>query len=503
MKDACFLDAALSHWATQRADATAVRVMGQLTSYAELDAHANKVASVLLALGVSHGDRVVLHAIKSVHAIAAVYGILRIGAIYVPIDPTAPPERVKAQIKATQSSCLLADTAREKRLAEIYPELPRLDISQTTRIEIDAEQIEKQAAARTPQDGAYILMTSGSTGTPKGILHTHHSGLAYANMAAQLCELAHTDRVSHQTPLHFDMSIFDIFSTAQVGACVVIIPEMHSKMPASLAKLVEQEQISVWYSVPYAILQLNERGALDKRDLSALRIVMFAGETMPPASLKSFAAHMPKAVFINAYGPSETNHCTSAKLRFDALDGLSAVPIGHPDAGVDAKIMHGNQEAQSGELLIASAQVMRGYWNNPELTAQSLVTLQDASGTMRTYYRTRDLVRRMADGSLALVGRVDRQIKLRGYRIELDEIERALSTTSGVSEAAVVFEDGHILAFVTGPNVPDASAIKQHIAKDLPPYAQPEHIHPLEQFSRTSTGKIDRKALIGHLNGSP
>lgn len=492
-----FLDSALLDGAKNRPDADAVRNLGQVTSYAELNEAANKIAATLLEMGVESGDRVVIFAAKSQYAIAAIYGVLRVGGIYVPIDPTAPNERVRAQIKAASPSCALADTRRKLRLVESRMMLPCIDISKNIPTRVNASWLKSRAQERAMDDGAYILMTSGSTGTPKGILHTHRSGMAYATMAAKLCDLAVSDRVSHHTPLHFDMSIFDIFACAQAGACVVVIPEMHTKMPASLASLLEQEQITVWYSVPYALIQLNERGALGTCDLSKLRIVMFAGETMPPAAIKAFATHVPNAAFINAYGPTETNHCVSAKLSSNDLDGISAIPIGLPDSGVEIRVAGREPSMASGELLIASDQVMQGYWQNEKLSKQSFETLPDASGTMRKFYRTGDIVQIKSDGQIMLLGRADRQIKLRGYRIELDEIERSLANTKGVSEAAVVYENGCITAFVTGANLPDVSEITDHISQYLPAYAQPERIIPLDHFARTSTGKIDRKALIG------
>ena len=494
-QDFRYLDDALSHWAQHSPDAPALRLMGQVTSYKALDDMANAVASALIEQGVMQGARVVLHGAKSVQLIAAAYGALRVGALYVPIDPTAPRERVMSQLSTVTPACILADERRLGDLKKAGIEAMHLDACVRLDTPIDQAALAERRAARQPQSGAYILMTSGSTGAPKGIEHTHKSGLAYASMSADLCQLTALDRVSHHTPMHFDMSIFDIFATAQVGACTVIIPEMHTKMPASLADLVQQEAITVWYSVPFAMIQLSERSALESKDLSALRVVMFAGETMPPAALKAFAKHVPDATFINAYGPTETNHCTSARFKAQDLDGVSALPIGVPEKDVQARI------AQSGELLIASDQVMRGYWQDDARTHAAFATLADEDGVARRYYQTGDLVTRAADGALTLLGRADRQIKLRGYRIELDEIERALTNTPGVTEAAVVLQDAHIVAFFTGTALPEPCFVKTHIAQSLPPYALPEKLIALKQFLRTSTGKIDRNALIGQLNG--
>lgn len=495
-----FLDDALDYWAGRTPTAAAISLLGRAASYSELNERVDSLAAVLLSQGVDQGDRVVLHARKSVEAIAAIYAVVRIGAIYVPIDPTAPLDRCATLIEMADPKLILADDACAKRLVDLATKVECLSFSGDLALGSEAADVDERKLNRTIDDSAYILMTSGSTGSPKGILHTHKSGMAYATMAANLVEMSRDDRVSHHTPLNFDMSIFDVFATAQAGACVVVMPEAYTKMPASLSKLVQDEKISVWYSVPFALAQFVERGALDDRDLSALRLVMFAGEKMPPAILQSFARYVPNAIFMNAYGPTETNHCTTAEFRKQELDGSTALPIGHPDVGVAIRIGDGPEPATSGELLVASDQLMQGYWNDAERTNAAFVLLPDESGVSRRFYRTGDIVEQESDGTLNLVGRADRQVKLRGFRIELDEIELSLNNAPSVSEAAVVLQNQRICAFVSGRALSDLSLIKTHIAKTLPPYAIPEEFISLERLDRTATGKIDRNALIGHLH---
>lgn len=490
------LDDALRLHARRSPDAPAISMLGRETTYAALDAQVTKISFALIEKGVNPGDRVAVCAAKSVDSIAAVYGVLRAGCVYVPIDPAAPIDRVAAQLSATSATLALVDTARCGKFQQVLSEAQVLEIGACfvgePKCALPFAQPERRA-----ENTAYIFMTSGTTGTPKGIVHTHRSGLAYAKMAADLCGLQTSDRVSHHTPAHFDMSIFDIFSTAFAGACVVIIPEMHSKLPASLSELTESEKISVWYSVPHALIQLVERGVLASRNLSSLRVVMFAGEKMPPSAIKEFSKHAPNAAFLNAYGPTETNHCTTAKLTHADLDGKSPLPIGTPDAGVTARIGVGLKEAETGELLIASSQVMAGYWRDTDLTEAAFCNLKDAEGRLRRFYRTGDIVRRSKEGDLVLVGRKDRQIKLRGYRIELDEVELALVNTPWITEAFVSVSGDEIHAYVTGRSKADAREICAKIKAVLPPYAVPHHIAWLDKMPRTSTGKIDRARLTG------
>lgn len=491
------LDEALTHWATTTPNAEAISMLGITTSYQQLDKMADQLAIQLLLAGVEIGDRIIIASKKSAQSIAAIHAVVRIGAIYVPLDLAAPKARIDKIIASTQPVCIMTDQARFELFEDHAAQARLIDIAEPNASQTPiSDALTARRKERSREARAYILMTSGSTGTPKGIVHTHKSGLAYAAMAAQLCALSPIDRVSHHTPLHFDMSIFDIFSTLIAGATIVIMPEMHVKFPASLSKLTQDEAISVLYAVPFALIQMVERGALEQRDFSRLRLVMFAGEKMPPASLYAFAQHAPNAQFYNAYGPTETNHCTTMALTHRDIDGVSPLPIGHPSHGVSAHIDWHDDEETEGELLIASDQVMQGYWNDPQQDQHCFTDMFDAAtqSTMR-YYRTDDIVTRRADGALMLVGRKDRQIKLRGFRIELDEVELTLANCPGISEAVVMAASDELTAFITGPTALDVTKIQAQAAEILPPYAVPSKIHWLDDMLRTSTGKIDRKGL--------
>ena len=469
------LDHALAHWATTTPDAEAVRFAARSFSYAELNIAAEAVSARLIREGVRPGDRVAIHAAKSFDTIASVFGVLRAGGVYVPVDPAAPKARIKTILRDCGVRIVLADPRRAAAL-DGMTFVPVVAMASAL-----AEEYEADPVPRTSTDLAYILYTSGSTGTPKGICHTHRSGLAYARMSAKLCGLRRSDRVSHHTPLHFDMSIFDIFATIEAGATIIVISEMHTKMPASLSQLVEAEAVTVWYSVPFAMAQLVSHGALDKRDLSSLRVVMFAGEVMQPRVLRDFATHAPEAELLNAYGPTETNHCLTARIDHASLDGVTALPIGLPDEGIEMRVAH------DGELLIKGDQIMAGYWNE-------LTRTRDAFDGR--YYKTGDIVTRRVDGQVMLVGRDDRQVKLRGFRVELDEVERVLSSLPGIEEVAVVTDkSGETLnAYYAGH--PSPSELLGHAAVHLPSYMVPAEAIQREALHRTSTGKLDRRRIV-------
>lgn len=497
----------------------ALRLGDQSLTYAELAARTNSLARLLRGLGLQRGDRVGIYMNKSIESVISLYGIMKAGGAYVPLDPFAPVNRLSFVIKDCGIKTLLT---KEQKLDEIHElvadgtglqnliGLPPQDdlpvqsfcweeVFHTPSMDISTEGI-------TEQDLAYILYTSGSTGTPKGIMHTHRSGLSFAEWARHTYGLTENDRLSNHAPLHFDLSTFDYFAGALAGAATVIISEGLTKFPASLSKMMETERISVWYSVPYALIQLLERGGLPARKLDALRWILFAGEVFPTKHLRQLMAALPGIRFSNLYGPTETNVCTYYHVDSLPEDSDETIPIGIPCENVEDLVVDADGKpvppGEVGELLIRGGVVMRGYWGRPDLSERGFFKRPSLGYLEDTFYRTGDLVQRLPDGNYKYLGRKDRQIKTRGYRVELDEIEVALLSHDDVQEAAVFpVPDGQ------GSNLIEAAVIPKpglditeeiviaHIAKRLPPYAVPVKISIMQDFPRTSTGKIDRRAL--------
>jgi amino acid adenylation domain-containing protein len=353
----------------------------------------------------------------------------------------------------------------------------------------------------TESDLSYILYTSGSTGTPKGVVHTHASGLSWARGTTNAYALRSTDRLSSHAPLHFDLSTFDYFASALVGATTVIVPEIYTKLPASFSSLIASEHLSVVYAVPYAFVQLLKHGAIDKRDLRALRWVLFAGEPFPPRLLRALMAAWPHARFSNIYGPTEVNGVTYHIVPETFIRSSDdSVPIGNPYAFASAMVMDEDgqpvEPGTAGELWVRSDTAMQGYWGRPDLNATAFVQHEGES-----FYRTGDLVRQRDDGVYVFLGRKDRQIKTRGHRVELAEVEAVLSKHEAVDAVAAFTvpdsEGSHrILAAVSvQPGAELAmSALREFAFARLHAYAVPEAIALLNPFPRTPTGKVDRLA---------
>ncbi len=454
------------------------------------------LAGHLAACGIGPGDLVGVHLHKGLELPLAVYGILAAGAGYVPLDPQAPPARLADVARSCELKTIIISPTLVRNLPALQEALPNLAPLITGSPAWTDALAHAPAPAHPghgPDDIAYILFTSGSTGTPKGIVHTHGSATAWINMAADALDLGPQDRMPNVTPLHFDMSTMELFVGPSRGAMMILVAEPVMLMPASLSQLLEDERATTLYTVPFALAQLLSHGALAQRDLSNLRWLIHAGDAIQPATIAGLKPFLPRARFSNMYGPSEVNVVT-----FHHYDDPGAadepIPIGTPAPHTDVRI-----EPETGELLCATSAMMQGYWKDPERTAQSCVTLPDASGALRRYYRTGDIVTKDDRGLLIYHGRADRQVKVRGFRVELDEIELVLTSQTQVQAAAAVLSpcQEQIEAFVLAePGAAlDIEDLRDACRKRLSPYAVPAQVHLSNEFPRTSTGKIDRRRL--------
>lgn len=478
----------------------------------------NCLASALREAGVRRRDRVGIYMHKCLESAVALYGIMKAGAAYVPVDPTSPVERVHFVARDCAMRFLIADERKAVELEQLGRDgaidcvigVAARHASPITCL--PWQEVWAQPGGAAPaigtieQDLAYIIYTSGSTGTPKGIMHTHRSGLSFANWAAQAYGLTGDDRLTNHAPLHFDLSIFDFFAGAVAGATTVIVPEAVTKFPASYSQLLQDEAISVFFTVPFALIQLESHGVLDERDLSALRWVIFGGEPFPPKYLRALMEKIPSAQFDNMYGPAEVNGCTHYTIpRSEPLPD-TPVPIGTMNANMEGIVVDGDDRevhpGDAGELLVRSPTMMQGYWGRPDLNATAFYRREIAVDYADVYYRTGDLVQLDDSGNLQFLGRKDRQVKIRGYRVELDEVESALASYAGVEEAgAFTVPDGagssRIEAVVTlhAGASPATGELLAHAKSRLAWYAVPATVTVLSALPRTSTGKIDRRQL--------
>ena len=502
------LDQLLDNSAIKHASRIAAIEPGLRTiRYDELNRLADKICKVLQNKGVIRGDRVGLQAPKSIPALAAIFGILKAGAAYVPVDATGPKSRNLFIFSDCAVKLIIARTAEvtgpESPYAAPYP-LEDIDPLMSGHYLVQGPSNVAPTAAEVPEGLAYILYTSGSTGLPKGVMLSHANALAFIDWCSSTFQPDESDHFSSHAPFHFDLSILDIYLSIKHGSQLVLIAEDVGRSPKELASLIETERISVWYSTPSILRLLLDVKEIERYDHSGLRIVLFAGEVFPTKHLRRLAALWAGPRYYNLYGPTETNVCTFYALpdRFSP-ELPHSVPIGKVCSGDTAMVMdecgHEVRCGEEGELFISGPSVTCGYWNLPERNATSF--FKDADGVR--WYKTGDIVREDARGDYIYVSRRDRMIKRRGYRVELGEIEAALYRHDLITEAAVVAlpgatDDVCVTAFINwiGSGPPSIIALKRFCIENLPAYMIPDRFSVQPSLPKTSTAKIDYQRLM-------
>jgi amino acid adenylation domain-containing protein len=476
-------------------------------------------------MGIARGDRVGISLHKSIDSVAWILGVLKCGAAYVPADVGAPAGRtafvfhdcsVKAAITETSLVGPLGQAMRDRGDVPPLIALEGVGGGGPVRLWLDAEDTRGRAPSAPdeesePDDLAYILYTSGSTGNPKGVMLSHLNAQRFIDWCSETFEPRADDRFSSHAPFHFDLSVFDIYVSLIHGATLVLIPEATGKEPLALADLIERERMTVWYSTPSILTLLTQYGKLEGRDLSPLRLVLFAGEVFPIVHLRALRKRVPGPRYFNLYGPTETNVCTYYELPgLENDDRSEPYPIGtvcpHYKGlvadGDGNKVTRGHQ----GELLIQGDGVMQGYWNLPEQNKRAFLDL----GARGRWYRTGDVVTELPSGDLKFIGRKDRMVKRRGYRVELGEIEACLYKHPRISEAAAVAVEDEgagvkVIAHVAAVDGGRMSMIelKQFCSQNLPLYFVPDLFQFHEKLPKTSTAKIDYQRLMSQRDVPP
>ena len=486
-------------------------------TYAELDAQSDGVASRLIELGVTRGDRVGIYLPKSAEGVIGIYAVMKAGAAYVPIDPSAPISRV-AYIA---SNCGIRHIITSKVRRRTWAALGDAGVEHLIALDTDDVGVDTgmpavrgrswaldggtpQEPGTTDQDLAYILYTSGSTGDPKGVMLSHLNCRAFVEWTVDEYGVTAEDRVSSHAPFHFDLSTFDLFGAALAGAPVYLVPKRASVFPVEIAKFIDRHQITVWYSVPSILTMLTEKGGLEIGALPSLRTILFAGEVFPTKYLSRIMRLLPHVGFANLFGPTETNVCTAYTLAEAPDESEPPISIGRAIGNVETFVVDDTDEiverGEIGELLVRGPTVMRGYWADPDRTATRLVPSPIPRHLGDYVYRTGDLVQEMEDGNYRFLGRSDNQIKSRGYRIELGDIEAALVAHPDVIEAAALaipddFVTNRIVAHVSTNVDVDVRDLTAFCGGLIPRYMIPETIAVDVALPKTSTGKLDRQAL--------
>lgn len=491
----------------------AMELGGASITYQALGAGAQRLRDWLWAQGVKPGDRVGICLPKTIDSLIALYGVLRAGAAYVPVDSTAPAERNAYVFRDCAVRALIVTAAHAEAIRAGLTDLaqpPALLVLDSAgggaglAAALAGAVPDTSAPATEPQpdDLAYILYTSGSTGRPKGVMISHRNATAFVDWCSATFAPTPDDRFSSHAPFHFDLSILDVYACLKHGASLVLIGEKEGKDPATLAAAIADLGITVWYSTPSILSLLVQYGDLPQRDVSRLRLVLFAGEVFPIKHLNALREHWPRPRYFNLYGPTETNVCTYYELPAPDAARADPYPIGSTCAHYRARVVdEAGQDVAGdaeGELCMSGPGVMHGYWGLPERTQDAFLPDRD-----QRWYRTGDLVRTDAEGHYVYVGRRDRMVKKRGYRVELGEIEACLYRHPAVEEAAVVAVQDRDFAVAVraylrprGEERLSIIKLKKFCSEHLPGYMIPDTFEMLAELPRTSTDKTDYQKLM-------
>jgi len=476
-------------------------------SYGDLLSKAIKLANYISEQTDASSCKIGIMLPKCIMTPISIYGVLISTNIFVPIDPQLPIDRIEWILKECDIKILISDDVLDFKLKLIEKNVDciigwrgtkvKRSIGWETLFDKVYEGIKHIESAE--EDVAYIMFTSGTTGKPKGIVHTHKSCLAYARMSKDLFEVNAEDSLVIHPPLHFDISTMGYFTMPLAMGHSIIMSDELTLFPIDTVKMLIKRKPTIWYSVPKAIYMLMDTDLFSEKDLPEIKHILYGGEPINKNYLKRLNESFSNATITNVYGPAEVNQCTYYFVPKD-YSPPEEIPLGYVWEGASFLIEDAqNCECDKGELLISSSTMMKSYYNNDTLSNQSIVK-RTKNGVTKKYYKTGDIVSlNHNNGLLYFHGRDDRQVKLNGYRIELDEIQNIANNYDSIVESVstVIKADRTsylALFYVSTKKITDLD-LKRYLKSKLPTYAVPSLFQKIESIPRKTSGKVNYKGL--------
>ena len=474
-------------------------------SFDQFSARTRGIGSALIEVGVTINDVVAVFLPNSAHVLAADFGILRAGAVFMNLDVTLPRARLRAIFDSVLPRLILVTRELCEKIPVdlLYKTIVYEDLMDAT---IDEMALTERLTEVIDTDPACLICTSGSTGVPKAVALSHRGLIDFGDWFDQRFDFNANDVVGSLSPLFFDGYIPGLLMSLLHGGRFVILPKEAAAFPVKLADQLAQHEVSFIFWVPSTLVPMAKLNILNSVPLPKLRFVGFAGEVMPPTTLTYFRRFLPHAQFVNFYGPIEISVICTYFVVPSNFSEDQPVPIGLPCANSRVLILDDDDllcaPGQAGELCIAGSCVALGYWNNPEKTSASFVRNPLVTSRAEIIYRTGDIAVLGDDGNILFVGRKDFQIKHQGYRIDLGEIEHAADVRLGVKAVSVVYDrDARtiVLFYESGCEI-SAQEIRSSLGVLLPKYMLPQKIVRIETMPLNPNGKIDRKLLESSIN---
>lgn len=483
-----------------------------LLSYEQLNNLANKIARYLLSKNIKQKDVVCISGRKSIRSYACMLACLKIGAIYSIMDDKSPIERLRRIIARCLPRAIFLDSSLANAWTEIIDEFNiNIIISDEEhlkdaikRYSADNLEITKEIDGTNP---AYIMFTSGSTGFPKGALMTHANVLNLISWSQETFRITSNDVLTNVNPLYFDNSVFDFYSALFSGACLVPFNREEMGNHLTVVNKIDELGCTLWFSVPSLLIYLDTMKILTKDRMKKVKRFVFGGEGYPKAKLKHlYDLYGDRSELFNVYGPTEcTCICSVYKITAaDFVDLRGLPPLGKMAKNFSCLILDDDNnkvgEGETGELCILGPNVGRGYYNDLERTREKYFQNPFNNKYDEIMYKSGDLVRHNpGDNNIYFVGRKDNQIKHMGYRIELEEIEAAVSRLDYIAQVAVIHGTlrglSQIIAILSLTDNIDEERIRQDLKRFIPEYMIPNRIYTEKELPTNPNGKIDRRKL--------
>ena len=473
-------------------------------SYEDMQKLAKSVATELIkksfdGFGV---EPVIVYLQKSLRCIVSFMGAMYSGNPYVPVAYDMPPNRVQKIISSLEGrGHIITDAEGAKKLSELDVTLPVHIYEEITAQKADNEAIERALGTVCDTDPIYIMFTSGSTGDPKGVTVPHRGVIDYAMWVSDTFGINEDTILGNQAPLYFDNSIFDIYSMLLSGAKMMIIPEKLFMFPSKLPEFIEENSVTTIFWVPTVMINVANSGVLSEVKMPTLKTAAFCGEVMPNTQLNIWRREHPDCLYANLYGPTEISDVCTYYIVDREFNDSDPLPIGKACENMRIIILNEeNKQAkvnEQGEMCVIGTGVSLGYWNKPEITAKAFTQNPLNPYYNEKIYRTGDLAYINEEGLIMYIGRRDNQVKIKGNRIELGEVENAAMCVSGIKGVCAVVDEKEqcIVLFAESKEELKLRKVNLELKKYIPNYMLPSRLVVMDRFPHTANDKIDRVTL--------